>query len=270
MDEATADGHHHPLRVDRQEHVAVWTIDLPEQRNPITGLPLIDALVAEVDRANADSTLRCVVLTGAGRAFSAGGNIKEIRAGAGHFGAPPYEAAEGYRSGIQRLARGVYACEVPIVAAVNGPAIGAGCDLTLMCDLRVASRDAVFAESFVRLGLIPGDGGAWLLPRIVGHARAAQMTLTGEPVSAQQALDWGLVVDVVEPDDLMRAALDLAARIAVNPPLATRMAKRLLRQGEDQRFDDALELAATMQAVAHHTQDHKAAVASPPRPFTAR
>jgi enoyl-CoA hydratase/carnithine racemase len=259
-----------PLLVQRHDHVAIWTINLPHQRNPITGLPVIEALVAEIEQANADLSLRCVILTGAGQAFSGGGNIKEIRAGAGHFGAPPFEATEGYRSGIQRLARAVFGCEVPIIAAVNGPAIGAGCDLTLMCDLRIASREAVFAESFVKLGLIPGDGGAWLLPRLVGHARAAQMTLTGEVVDAEQALAWGLVSSVVEREDLMSTALDLARRIAVNPPLATRMAKRLLRQAEHQRLDDALELAATMQAVAHHTKDHRAAIAVPPQPSTAQ
>lgn len=259
-----------PLTVERREHVAIWTLDLPDQRNPITGLPLIEAMVAEIEQANADLSLRCIVLTGAGSAFSAGGNIKEIRSGAGHFGAPPFEASEGYRTGIQRLAKAVLGCEVPIIAAVNGPAVGAGCDLALMCDLRVASTRASFAESFVRLGLIPGDGGAWLLPRIVGPARAAEMTLTGEFVDADRALEWGLVSYVVSEDELLPAALDLAQRIAANPPLATRMAKRLMRHAEGRRFEDALELAATMQSIAHHTEDHQAAIADPPRPFQGR
>lgn len=103
---------------------------------------------------------------------------------------------------------------MPTIAAVNGPAIGAGCDLALICDIRLAATNAVFAESFVKVGIIPGDGGAWLLPRAVGLSRACEMAFTGEPVDAQQALAWGLVSQLVEPEQLLDAALDLARRIA--------------------------------------------------------
>src|SRR5690606_30258492 len=115
-----------------------------------------------------------------------------------------------------------------------GPAVGAGCDLALMCDMRIAASTATFAESFVRLGLIPGDGGAWLLPRAVGMARANQMAFTGAPIDAATALDWGLVNEVVEPDELMHTAHRLAADIAANPAHALRMTKRLLREGQGQ------------------------------------
>ena len=259
-----------PLRVQREGYIETWTIDLPEQRNPITAPETTAAFVAAVERATDDLDTRCIVLTGAGSAFSGGGNIKEIRAGEGMFGAPPAEAVAGYRSTIQRLAAAVFHCEVPIIAAVNGPAVGAGCDLTLMCDVRIASTRATFAESFVRLGLVPGDGGAWLLSRVVGPARAAEMTFTGAPVDARRALDWGLVSAVVEPDELLPAAEELATAIAANPPLAVRTAKRMMRAAEQQRFDDALLLAAPLQAVAHHTVDHRSAVARPPRPFVGR
>jgi enoyl-CoA hydratase/carnithine racemase len=151
---------------------------------------------------------------------------------------------------------------VPTIAAVNGPAIGAGCDLSLMCDLRIASTAAVFAESFVKVGLIPGDGGAWLLPRAIGNARAAEMAFTGEPIDAAKALDWGLVSQLTEPEELLSAAHALAARVAANPPQVLRMTKKLLREGQHQSLESLLELSAAMQSIAHHTRDHHEAVAA--------
>lgn len=255
-----------PLLIERDGHIETWTLNLPDARNPISGMPMIDAIVAAVGSVNADTTVRAVVLTGAGTAFSAGGNVKDMVDKTGMFGGSPHELREGYRVGIQRIPRALYHCEVPVVAAVNGPAVGAGCDLALMCDLRVASSRAFFAESFVQLGIIPGDGGAWLLTKAVGPARAAQMALTGDRVPAQQALEWGLVNEVVEPDALLSAAHELAGRVAKNPPLAVRMAKRLLRESQHQSLESLLEFSAAMQALAHHTADHREALAA----FTAK
>ncbi|MDH5737553.1 MAG: enoyl-CoA hydratase-related protein, partial [Gammaproteobacteria bacterium] len=150
--------------------------------------------------------------------------------------------------------------EVPIIAAVNGPAIGAGCDLTMMCDIRIASEKALFAESFVKVGLIPGDGGAWFLPRVVGLSRANEMAFTGEPVDAQTALNWGMVSSVVPHEELMNAANNMAARIAANPSGALRMAKKLIQEGQHTRLDSLLEMSAAMQALAHQTEDHVEAV----------
>ena len=251
-----------PLLRSRYGHVETWTMNLPGQRNPITGDDMVDAFVEATDAVNADLGIRAVILTGAGSAFSSGGNVKDMVEGRGYFGADPAGVVQGYRYGIQRLTKALFRCEVPIVAAVNGPAIGAGCDLATLCDLRVASTKAVFAESFVRLGLIPGDGGAWLLPRIIGHARASQMALTGAGIDAQRALEWGLVGEVVEPADLMTTAVELAMQIANNPPVAVRMAKRLLREANRQTFDQVLEVSAAMQAVCHHTEDHRTALAA--------
>ena len=129
-----------------------------------------------------------------------------------------------------------------------------------MCDIRIASERAVFAENFVKVGLIPGDGGAWFLPRQVGMSRAAEMTFTGEPINAETALAWGLVSKVVAPDELLSAARELAARIAANPPKQLRMAKRLLREGVHARLGDLLELSASFQAACHQTEDHTEAV----------
>ena len=250
------------LLVERLGHVETWTINLPEQRNPISGLDVVEAFEANLERVNADLAVRCVVLTGAGSAFSAGGNVADMRARAGMFAGGPWELRNGYRRGIQRLPLAMQASEVPMVAAVNGPAVGAGCDLAMMCDLRVISSRGWFAESFVQLGLIPGDGGAWFLTQAIGPLRAAEMALTGDRVDAPTALEWGLVNSVVEPEELLPAAVALAERVAKNPAHSTRMAKRLLRESQLGSLGSVLELSATMQAVSHHTADHEEAMAA--------
>ena len=176
------------------------------------------------------------------------------------FDDSPARLREWYRNGVQRLANAVYNLEVPMIAAVNGPAIGAGCDLTCMCDIRIASEHASFAESFVKIGLIPGDGGAWLLPRVVGMSKAAELSFTGDTITAQEALACGLVSRVVAADKLMGEARALAERIAANPGGALRMAKRLLRDGQHLRFDGMLEMAASMQSIAHKTPYHVEAI----------
>jgi enoyl-CoA hydratase/carnithine racemase len=131
-----------------------------------------------------------------------------------------------------------------------------------MCDVRIASEKAKFAESFVKLGIIPGDGGAWLLTRLIGMSRAAEMAFTGDTIDAKQAEQWGLVSRVVPPDELLPAANALAARMAANPGHAVRLAKRLLRESLHTRLDTLLEMAAAFQALAHQTDDHREAVAA--------
>ncbi|MCT1433470.1 crotonase/enoyl-CoA hydratase family protein [Dietzia maris] len=250
------------LLVQRDGHIETWTLNLPDSRNPISDSSIVEALCERVAAVNADPDVRAVVLTGAGTAFSAGGNVKDMVDRNGMFGGSPYALREGYRGGIQRIPRALYHCEVPVIAAVNGPAVGAGCDLAMMCDLRVASSRAFFAESFVQLGIIPGDGGAWLLTKAIGPMRAAEMALTGDRVPAEKALEWGMVNEVVEPDQLIEAANALAVRVAKNPPHSIRMAKKLLRESQHQSLESLLELSAAMQALAHHTQDHREALAA--------
>lgn len=251
------------LRIERPsgvDHVELWTLDIPEQRNPISGQEMAEAFDDHTRRVDASADVRCVVLTGAGPAFSAGGNIRDMQDRRGMFAGGTWQQRTAYRHGIQRIPMAMYACETPFVAAVNGPAVGAGCDLTLMCDLRVAASDAWFAESFVRLGLVPGDGGAWLLSHAIGPARAAQMALTGERVDAATALEWGLVSQVCAPADLVNVAVGLAVKIAAHPPHATRMTKKLLREARRRDLADVLELAASMQVVAQQTDDHAEAL----------
>ncbi|MCA8880712.1 MAG: crotonase/enoyl-CoA hydratase family protein [Rhodobacteraceae bacterium] len=250
------------LLLEQDGHVATLTLNMPDLRNPLTDLDLCDALVAAADRIAADQTVRVAILTGAGSAFSSGGNLKHMRDKEGTFGGDAVAVKDKYRRGIQRVARAMWDCEVPLIAAVNGPAFGAGCDLTFMCDIRIASTRAVFAENFVRVGIVSGDGGAWVLPRQVGLSRAAEMAFTADPVDARTALDWGLVSRVVEPDDLMAEARSLAARIAKNPPRHLRMTKRLMREGLTTSLASLLELSAAYQGACHQTADHEEAVAA--------
>lgn len=249
-----------PVLYQQTGCVATLTLNRPELRNPVTDLDLVEALEAACTRINRDPTVRTVILTGAGEAFCSGGNTRAMRDRQGMFAGPPTQLREGYRHGVQRVTRAVHGLEVPTIAAVNGAAMGAGCDLALMCDLRVASDNAKFAESFVRMGLVPGDGGAWLLPRVVGYSRACQMAFTGAAVDAATALAWGLVSEVVPAAELLDAARALAARIARNPPAALRMTKMLLREAQTGRLDTLLELSAAAQALVHQTEDHDEAV----------
>lgn len=202
-----------------------------------------------------------MILTGAGTAFSSGGDINDMkRQSAGAV--TGMEIRQEYRVGIQQLPLALFNLEVPVIAAVNGAAIGAGMDLACMCDVRIASEHAKFAESFVKLGIIPGDGGAWLLPRLIGLSRASEMSFTDEVINAQTAADWGLVSRVVPADQLLATANELAQKIAANPPHAVRLTKRLLREAMHTRLDTLLEMAAAFQALSHQTADHKEAVAT--------
>lgn len=250
------------LLYQQDGHVVTITFNMPETRNALTDGDLCAAIVEAMQRIGDDASVRCAILTGAGKAFSSGGNLKHMQEKSSIFAGDAIDAKDRYRNGIQRVARAIWECEVPLIAAVNGPAYGAGCDTTCMCDIRIASTRATFAENFVRVGLISGDGGAWLLPRQIGLSRAAEMTFTAEPVDAATALDWGLVSRVVAPEELMDTAHDLAARIARNPPRQLRMAKRLMREGLNTRLDSVLQLAAAYQGASHQTEDHAEAVAS--------
>ena len=251
-----------PLLFEQSGHVAILTLNRPDQRNALEGDDLFGLFETYCTRAQRDLSIRCVVLTGAGGAFSAGGNVKQMRDRAGIFAGHPGEVRANYHHGIQRIPRALWDLDVPTIAAVNGAAIGAGCDLACLCDIRVASEDAVFAESFVKLGIIPGDGGAWLLPRVVGLSRACEMAFTGDRIDANQALAYGLVSRVVPAERLQEEARSLAARIAVNPPQALRWTKRLIREGLQTSLPTALQMSAAFQDMAHHTADHREAVAA--------
>ena len=243
-------------------HVATVTLNDPDKRNPISDLPMVEALTAAMQQADNDPGCRVIILTGAGRAFSSGGNLKTMLEPGGLADAQAVNTPRNYITGIQRIPMLFDRLQTPVIAAVNGPAIGAGCDLACMCDIRIAAASARFAESFIKLGLIPGDGGAWLLQRVVGYSKAAEMALTGDTLDAREALACGLVSRVVADDQLLDAALALAQKIAVNPPHAIRLTKRLLMEGRQCSLGTLLELSASMQALAHTTADHREAVSA--------
>lgn len=247
------------LQTSRANGILTLTMNQPETRNALTGNNAVQEFVDACAAIAQDTTVRVVIITGAGPVFCSGGNVKDMRRFFEQDIAPD-RIREEYRQGIQRLPKALCNLDVPVIAAVNGPAVGAGLDLTCMADLRIASSTATFAESFVKVGIIPGDGGAWLLPRVVGRSKAAEMAFTGEALTAQEALACGLVSQVVEPGELMAAAHKLAERIAVNPPAVMRMTKRLLREGENSSLESLLELSAGYQAIAHKTAEHKEAV----------
>jgi 2-(1,2-epoxy-1,2-dihydrophenyl)acetyl-CoA isomerase len=251
-----------PLVVERRGAVVLVTIDLPDTRNALDGEELFAAFERVSRELNADDGVAVAILTGAGRAFSAGGNINAMRDRAGMFGGRPDEIVANYRRGIQRITRAVDALEMPIIAAVNGPAVGAGCDLACFCDIRIAGERASFAESFTKLGIIAGDGGSWILPRLVGRQAASVLAFGGATIDAQTALRLGLVWSVVPDAELLDAAFALAETIAANSGYAVRATKQLMRIGADLPLGSFLDVAASYQATAHHTPAHHEAIAA--------
>lgn len=250
------------LLLEREDAILKVRMDSPETRNALSDPAQMQEFVDLCAMVRADRSIKVVVLTGNGPAFCAGGNVKDMRERGGIFAGSPYEVRESYRNGIQRIPLCLYELDVPVIAAMNGAAVGAGLDLACMCDVRLAADSAKFAESFVKLGIVPGDGGAWLLPRIIGMPKASLMALTGDTIDAATALAWGLVTEVVPAAELDEAAMGIARRMAANPSHGLRLTKRLLREGQHMRLDSLLELSAAFQALAHHTEDHMEAVAA--------
>ncbi|HJU81874.1 MAG TPA: enoyl-CoA hydratase-related protein [Acidimicrobiia bacterium] len=238
--------------------VATLTLDEPDTRNAITGAEALNAVISAI--ASPPVEIGVLVITGAGPAFSAGGNLKDMAAREGLFAGSPEEIMEGYRSSIQQLTRALLETDLATIAAVNGPAIGAGFDLAMGCDLRLGSTSARFAHTFVDLGIIPGDGGAWLLPRVVGWQRAAELAFTARSVGAEEAKDLGILLEVTEPQDLMTRAMDLAQLIASKPAHSIRLAKRLLRHARSMDLAGFLDFSAALQAISHHTEAHHQAM----------
>ena len=247
---------------EKKNRIAILTLNRPEIRNAISSLEIIEEIETACQIVNNDMAINVMIITAKDPAFSSGGNVKDMAAKKGMFSGTPAQVMENYRKNIQRIPLAVHEVAVPTIAAVNGPAIGAGCDLALMCDMRIASEKAKFGETFLSVGLIPGDGGAYFLPRAVGMARACEMTFTGEVIDAQKASDIGLVNDMVAHDQLMNAALDLAGKIASKPPEALRMAKRLLYAGQSSTLRQLLDQSAACQALCHHTDDHMEALSA--------
>jgi enoyl-CoA hydratase/carnithine racemase len=257
-----AGGNMSALLIEKNGPVVTLTINRPESRNPLGEEGDGELFANAAAGINADRDVRCVILTGAGKAFSAGGNLKAMRERAGTFAGPGVLIRERYRSGIHRMVRALWNVEVPMIAAINGPAIGLGNDVACLADMRIAADNAVFGATFLKVGLVPGDGGAWILPRAIGMARAAELFFTGDTIDAATALSWGLVSKVVPADQLLDEARALAGRICRQPPDVLRMTKKLMREGQSASFDAIMDMSAAMQALAHMTKDHQEAVAA--------
>ena len=245
------------LRYKKTGHIVTLTMNAPESMNALSGLDQYGDFEKYCAKINQDYDVRCVILTGNGRAFSAGGNVKDMQDRNNKGQPPSVVIRDWYKNGIQRIPMAFYNLEVPTIAAVNGAATGAGCDLTCMPDIRIASTYARFSETFVKIGISPGDGGAYFLPRVISMSNAAEMVFTGELIDATKALETGLVSQVVEPDELMNAAKAMADRIAANPPHALRLSKKLLRESSNSTMNQLLELSAVYNAMLQHTDDHR-------------
>lgn len=247
-------------RLRLEGRVAVLTFNRDDVRNALTGTNLVDEICDILAWATANAEISVLVLTGGGSAFSAGGNIKTMRERS--LGHSASELEQYYRHGVQRIPRAMEASEVPLIAAVNGPAIGAGFDLANMCDIRIGSTRAQFGETFINLGLMAGDGGGWFLQRVVGPQRAAELTFTGRVVKADEALELGLLLEVTEPERLLPRASELAGQIAAKPPLAVRYAKRALNLARRQSLSEHLEACASFQGALQKTEDHLEALSA--------
>ena len=246
--------------LERRGRVATLTLNRPQSRNAFSSVEQIHVFVAKVAEIAADENLSVVIVTGAGTAFSSGGDIKDMQAGTGFAAGSTLDLRDRYRHEIQRISHSLYELEVPTIAAVNGPAIGFGLEVAVSCDIRIAAESARFAESFIKLGLIPGDGGAFFFQQIVGMSKACELSFTGDTIDAREAERIGLVSRVVPNDQLMAAANELADRIAANPPRSLRLTKRLLREAQRAPIQTVLELSAAYQAMMQKTADHHEAV----------
>ncbi|MFC4295940.1 enoyl-CoA hydratase-related protein [Novosphingobium tardum] len=248
------------LLVERRGDIAVVTINRPDRRNALGFGDDGDVVEAHLRELNADRTLRCVILTGAGTAFSAGGDLKQLSRWAHDASIRPPDFLKLYEAGIHKVVRGFWSLEMPVIAAINGSAIGLGNDLACLADMRLAAASAKFGATFLKIGLVPGDGGAWILPRIIGWERASELYFTGKIIDAPTALDWRLVGRVVADESLMDEAMAVAEMVCRQPPEVLRATKKLMRASILQGFEDIMSLSARYQVMAHLTDDHREAL----------
>jgi enoyl-CoA hydratase/carnithine racemase len=241
------------LKVKREDSLLWVTLDLPEKRNAIT-LEMVDSLTSTLKEADWDLEIKVIILTGAGTSFCAGGDIKAMKEKSGMFAGDAEELRQNYMKGIQQIPRVIESLQTPIIAMVNGPAIGAGLDIACMCDLRLASTNASFGETFAKVGLVPGDGGTFFLPRVVGYAKAMEMSLTAKVYNATEAKEMGLLTKLVDAKELESATRELSLKISQNSFTALTMIKKGLKGARD--LNTQLDLMAAFQGITQRTGDH--------------
>ncbi len=225
---------HDDIRYEVGDHIATLTLDRPERMNTISG-PMLDLMGALLVRANADPEVRVVILTGTGRAFCAGLDLNSATKGEGIGSSGAAQPATiDLRTAPPTV---LFAMDKPVIAALNGSAAGYGMDIAIGCDIRVMAEDAKLAAAFVKRGVVPESGGTWLLPRMIGWAKAAELVFTGRTLTAAEALDLGLANHVVPTADVAATARALAQEIAANAPLAVQASKRMMRMGLDETFE---------------------------------
>jgi enoyl-CoA hydratase/carnithine racemase len=244
------------VRIDREDDLAIVTIDRPERRNAL-GSRDARAVASAVDEGARGA--RALILTGAGDAFSAGGDLDELERWSD---LEPAEIGSTLYESFQAMIRTIRRSDAIVIAAINGAAVGAGMDLALACDLRVASENARMGQVWVRLGVIPGTGGAWLTQHLAGPGRAAQLLLTGELIDAHQALAAGLVNEVCPAGELMDRARALAARILAHPPAGVVANKRALVAASGEGLEAALAHAAEVQPGRFTSDEFRRAVST--------
>jgi 2-(1,2-epoxy-1,2-dihydrophenyl)acetyl-CoA isomerase len=244
------------IRLELTEGVATITLNRPDKLNAINE-PMQAELAGALDRIEGDAAIRALLLTGAGRAFSAGQDLTDRVMGEGE--APP-DLGDTLDRLHNPLIRRLRRLERPIVCAVNGVAAGAGANLALACDLVLAARSAKFIQAFCRLGLVPDAGGTYVLPRLVGAARAMGLALLGEPLTAEQAAAWGLIWRVVDDEQLMPEAKALARRLATQPTRGLGLIKRALNASAANTLGEQLDLERDLQREAGRTRDYREGV----------
>ena len=248
-----------PIIYDVQGHVATITLNRPEKLNAFSN-EMLDQWQASIVRASEDQGVRVVIVTGAGRGFCSGADVGRERAGADVLGGDPNAPAanrNSLRNSVQRVPRALFNMEKPYIAAVNGAAVGAGMDMASMADLRIASDRAKFGMAYVRMALIPGDGGAYYLPRIVGMSKALELMWTGRIFGPDEALQMGYVSRVVPADELMGQTMELAEEISRMPAVSVQLIKRLAYRSAVTGLHEALEMADHAMVIARSTEDAK-------------
>jgi 2-(1,2-epoxy-1,2-dihydrophenyl)acetyl-CoA isomerase len=241
---------------DVSHTIARIVLNRPEVLNAFND-EMIGETASGLQMAARDDKVRCIVITGSGRAFSAGQDLKDVQARQGDF-----SFGRQLRQGYSKLVRQMMSIEKPVIAAVNGVAAGAGCGVALAADIRIASDEASFIQAFSRVGLVPDCGLTWILPRLIGYARAYEMAIMGDPITADKALDWGMVNEITPPGQFEEIVSAWATRLVNGPTIAFGLTKRAMNRAATIGLTEALEYEAYLQDIASKSHDHKEGIAA--------